>query len=75
MPINVDVTLTGNLATSAVGSVTVTAGTGVIIIETGFGLTASTGVVNVWGEIVPTQDADWVAVAPTQDADWTDIAA
>ena len=75
MPINVDVALTGNLTTSAVGSVTVSEGSGVIIIETGFGLTASTSSVNVWGEIIPTQDADWVAVAPTQDADWTDIAA
>ena len=70
-----DVTLVGFEIEGEVGSVAVSEGSGVIIIETGLQATGAVGSVNVWGDIVPSQDASWSAISPDQDASWIDIAA
>jgi len=63
VPIGANATPSGNELTAQAGSVTVIEGSGVIIVETGFELSASVGSVNVWGKIIPTQDADWIDIA------------
>ena len=71
----VTISLSGVEINITSGNVTATAGTGISFDLTGIETTTGIGTVNIWGEIIPTQDASWSAISISQDAGWTDIAA
>lgn len=73
-----NVSLTGFEINATAGNTTETAGGGISVGVTGVGVTLSSSVILIWGEIDTTQPLpapQWTAVNTSQTPTWTEIAA
>ena len=67
--------VTGLSSTATVGSVTVTAGTGITVPVTGVNASCELGPrgVTVWGRVVPSGTTTWTNIAPSTTTTYTEI--